>query len=73
MTKTFLADAAERVIATLVVASLGSLTIWMGAGAPGGKTALLAALTPVAVALYDVVKVLLAGIIGNHDSASLTQ
>jgi hypothetical protein len=40
-------------------------------GAPTGKAALLAALTPVVIAAYDLVKVLLARFTGNPDSASL--
>ena len=73
MSNAFLKDAAERVLATLLVASLGSLSVWLAAGAPTGKSALLAALTPVVAALFDVVKVLLARFVGDPDSASLTK
>jgi len=66
----YVKDALERVAATIVVAALGSLTVWMAAGAPMGKPAMLAAATPVVVALFDVVKVVLARFVGNKDSAS---
>lgn len=66
----YMQDAIERVLATLLVAALGSLAVWLTAGAPGGKGALLAALTPIVIALFDVVKVVLARFIGDPASAS---
>ena len=68
---TYTKDALERIVATIVVAALGSLTVWLAAGAPTGKPAMLAAATPVVVALYDVVKVVAAKFVGDSDSAGL--
>ena len=67
----YMKDALERIVATVVVAALGSATVWLAAGAPYGRPALLAAATPVVVALYDVVKVVAAKFIGDPDSASV--
>ena len=66
----YMKDALERVVSTFIVAALGSLSIWLAAGAPTGRTALLAALTPVAASMYDIVKVVLAKYVGDNGTAS---
>ena len=76
MTKAFLSDATERVVATFVVAAMGAVTAalatYLTTGSIDMRATGMAALAVGLTAAWDVVKVLIAGQIGNKDSASLT-
>jgi hypothetical protein len=76
--RTYLADAAERVIATFAVAFLGLLTpavaAWLGGGAAPDWRALVASATGAGIiAAWDVLKVLIAKFVGSSNSASFVE
>lgn len=69
MTDRFLADAAERVIATAALAFAGALVIALQAGQRIDKAALTSAAVAALAAALDVVKVLIARRFGDPESA----
>ena len=65
----YLRDAIERVVATFVVAFLGSIGVCLAQGAVPSEAAITSAVIAGAAAAVDVLKVILAKYVGDPTSA----